>query len=739
MSSSYNRNIDRLRSTERAAAQQSMSQRTQMASTMGQRSINEANRIKDELSDFSKTLKEMREKDIEEKQEKGRLEAIKASEINAEKLLELKNELSTLTETDTRYHEIKAEMLKMSGPDVYPDADRIAHLSPWAQVGYAKEKLRVFNDTFPDKLEHAMANSDKALTLDGITFTPKELHDNNIYGLPFKEAAMHLVADDIKKNAGLDKFSPELLELAGTNEAIQNAKESNTAEYRQRYNIESSSRTRSQAQLTWQTSEKTGEDIYHFLVKTGATVDKDNSILGNVGAWEALESIIISEGIAQSNPDYAFDILNQPMPDALAKQVGAEKGTTFAEHWPNRVANLKQKIREGYSKQVENELKLLETDGKALEIEFIQEARTGNLTTDQVNEYKRKFGEIGLTIPSSITNYETLSLREQREDKQAIEALIASQNGYISHAQLDQFHPQAAVEFRETATKLENSAVEQFDSEAKIKAYLDKTWEAMGLKGNEKSPDYIEALSNAKIDYAQKFHQYVNMGYKPAEASHLALYGNNVKDSEGNIIPDSEGVLAHIERTTVNNKYTLKGREVLPTLKEGHVRVMQIHNAKLELQNNPNLIFEEVVGGSYGKTQLNTIIENINKYGHNKGILKDENAMLYYKGLARGRDLNWQGLVDAQLKVLGHDGLWPDERPALFDLSEGQTKDGITITDEHKFRPTMSEVIKALEENPNKFKTVYATKILQDMFPNTKIPISIWDDPEEILDYIQRF
>ncbi|BCV02557.1 MAG: hypothetical protein CM15mV54_520 [Caudoviricetes sp.] len=54
-----------------------------------------------------------------------------------------------------------------------------------------------------------------------------------------------------------------------------------------------------------------------------------------------------------------------------------------------------------------------------------------------------------MTIPSSVTNYETLTMRDQREDKQEIEALIASQNGFISNEQLDQFHPQAAVDFRE--------------------------------------------------------------------------------------------------------------------------------------------------------------------------------------------------------------------------------------------------------------------------------------------------
>ena len=144
------------------------------------------------------------------------------------------------------------------------------------------------------------------------------------------------MAEEIKKNAGLDKFSPELLELAGVNDAIQKAKESNTAKYRQRYNVEASSNTRSKAEMTWRTSNKTGEDIYHYLVKTGATMDANNVQLGNAGAWKALEGLIVQEGISGYDDEYAIKILNQPMPDSLAKKLGVPKGTTYAQQWPSK-------------------------------------------------------------------------------------------------------------------------------------------------------------------------------------------------------------------------------------------------------------------------------------------------------------------------------------------------------------------------------------------------------------------
>jgi len=737
MSSSYDRNIERMRSRERANVQQANAQRTAMANTMGQRGIQEAEDFSRSLGAFSKTLQNIRQKQKDEAHARGAMMAQEQAEINAERLVELQNQLGTLTEEDTRYHEIKAEMLKVSGPDIYPEADRLTKMSRWEQAGYMKEKLTAFNDTFADKLDHAMMTSEKAMQIENITFTPKELHDNNIHGMPFKEAAVQIIAKDIRRNAGLHKFSPELLELAGTNKAIDDAKDQAIARYRARFNIEASSQTRSKAELTWKSSEKTGDDIYHYLVKTGATMDGKNNLVGNTGAWEALESMIVTEGINNNDSSHAFKILNQPMPDRLAKKLGAKPGTTYAEHWPGKAGRLQQQIKDGYTKKIENDLKNLEAAGKGLEVEFIEKARTQPLSTQEVNEYKRGFGDLGLTIPSSVTNYETLTMRDQREDKQEIEALIASQNGFISNEQLDQFHPQAAVDFREKASKLEKASIEQFGGDKQISAALNTVFEGMGLKGNEKTLEYEIALANATADYHEKFNQYVAMGYSERQASYYALNAESVKDKEtGEIIPNSQGVITHIRQTESANKYREPDYVIKGEQKQGHIRVAEIAKGKKQLMNNPDIIFEEPIGGTYGKKQLDSIINNINKYGHNKGVLKDKGAVRYYKGLARGRNINWMGLVDAQLKTVGHKGLWPDERPQLYNLYEGKDEKGKTIADPHKF----ASVIKAVEraqQNPTKQNTIYAYQLVRDLFPDSKIPTSVWDDPEEVLSHLQ--
>ena len=391
MSSSYNRNIERLRSGERANVQTANAQRTNMANIMGERGIQDAKTLSSQLENFSSTLKEMRKKDIQEKLEKGKLEAQDQAGINAQKLVELQNELSTLVETDTRYHEIKNEMIKLEGPNVYPDADRIAHLSPWAQVGFMKEKLNNFNKTFPDKLAYAMANSEKAIKINNITFTPKELHDNNIHGLPFKEAAMHIVADDIRKNAGLSKFSPELLKLAGTNDTIQKAKDDVTAKYRTRYNIESSSNTRSQASITWNSSEKTGKDIYHFLIKTSGTVDGQNKWLGNSGAWKAFDGELVSRAVELGELDHIDEVLNQEIPPALATKLGVKQGTTFAEHWKNKIPELRAQAKQAIVKSRNAEKDFIDSEKTALNNQFKTEAREKHLNQQEIDQYKERY------------------------------------------------------------------------------------------------------------------------------------------------------------------------------------------------------------------------------------------------------------------------------------------------------------------------------------------------------------
>jgi len=172
------------------------------------------------------------------------------------------------------------------------------------------------------------------------------------------------------------------------------------------------------------------------------------------------------------------------------------------------------------------------------------------------------------------------------------------------------------------------------------------------------------------------------MGYSSAQASHLALHAQQVTDKEtGEVIPDSMGVLTEIKTHGEGSKYVITGQAIEKELKPGHLRVARVASGKREMLDDPDIIFNGTIGGDYGHRQITSVKNNIEKYGARKGLRMDKGAMQYYKGLARGRDDNWMGLLDKQLKATGHEGLWPEERPAAVDLLSGENGQGEKLED----------------------------------------------------------
>ena len=733
---SYERNIERLSKTSRFNTSQAQEFETQNARDVSNWHTARANKVIDGLSGFSQILQKERKKQIEKSKFKGAELAREDRAIDAKRLLELEQLIPTLKQEDTNYHELKAEYIKLQGVNAYPEADRIAKLSQYQQYGYLQERLKNSMDSYADSLNYRMQNGETPYELNGITYTAKQIRANNIQSLPLKEALLEVEAAKLKEEMGLNKFSPELLELVGVNKTIDEAKSSYLSKVRKRYSIDSSMQTQAQSALAWKNSAKTGADIHHFLVTSGATVDKNGNLLGNEGAWSAFMKVAAKEGIAIGDPGYADTIGNLPIPMELARKVGAKPGTTFSQHWPKRFSELKSNIKKGYVEVTNEELKYQKAEGTKLEAEFIEVARKGDLTSAQVNEWKRKFGALGLPIPAGVTNYETVSDRNEREDKDILESLIASNNGRITHAELDQFHPKAALEYREKATNFEKASLKEFDADKKIKAHLDTAFTNMGIKGNEKSPAYVEAMANAKADYARKYNNYVAMGYSAEQASHLALHAQQVMDKEsGEALPDSMGVLTEIRTNGEGSKYVITGQSLEKDIKAGHLRVARIASGKQEMRDNPNIIFNGTIGGDYGQKQLNSVIQNLEKYGVQKGLHMDKGAIQYYKGLTRGRDNNWMGLLDAQLKANGHEGLWPQGKPEVQLFMEGKDENGAELVgrEVEDYRAAIARA----GAYPSKSTLLYQRALFKDGINTYQAsPISAFDTQENLMPWI---
>ena len=269
--SSYDRNIERLKQTSRSNTEQGISQRNEMASIMGQRGINEAAQLADTLKDFSGTLKEFQEYHKEEQEKIGLREYKQYKKVNAEKYLELEKQIENAKGNQKEIEKLRRRQIDLKGVNGYVDAERISHLSDYAQVAFIKAQLQTVKDTFAPKLQDAMQNSDKELSIIGsdgkaIKFTTKDIHANNTDPLEFKRAGIEAHADSIWKNSGLDRYAPEMLEYAGVTEAFDKAKESLNRKYTQRYNIEKSSKHREKHEKIFDTiieskTDPTGDDL----------------------------------------------------------------------------------------------------------------------------------------------------------------------------------------------------------------------------------------------------------------------------------------------------------------------------------------------------------------------------------------------------------------------------------------------------------------------------------------------
>ena len=147
------------------------------------------------------------------------------------------------------------------------------------------------------------------------------------------------------------------------------------------------------------------------------------------------------------------------------------------------------------------------------------------------------------------------------------------------------------------------------------------------------------------------------------------------------------------------------------TFKPGHLRVARIASGKREMIEDPNIIINGTIGGAYGKRQLDSVIANIEKHGSRKGLYLDKGAIQYYKGLARGRDGNWMGLLDAQLKAVGHEGLWAQGKPEIQSLLDGDDGQGTVLEGEEK---RISQHISRSSNYPSKSTYLYNRSLMKD-------------------------
>jgi hypothetical protein len=358
---------------------------------------------------------------------------------------------------------------------------------------------------------------------------------------------------------------------------------------------------------------------------------------------------------------------------------------------------------------------------------MVKEHRTkGYIDRKRLDEYKMMSRMLGLK-DSRIEDFITIQDEQVDQSKKKIKERIAAQNGFITHDQLDEYHPEAALEFRKKADAFEKAIKTEHRVEEKIKAALNRSWEDAGMKQKEKPVVWEYALARALEDYDTKFNDLIAMGYPPKQAAKIALDtpAGGVTDKEsGEQVVDFEGVVAEILRTGAGSKYTQEGQEAKDNLAEATLRVHEINIGKKEMLRNPAIFDQEIIGGEYGKKQLQTIIQNIKDYGTWKGLNRSKDALFYYDGLARGKNgLTGHAIIDKQLKLQGHPGLYPAR------VVEVPDPDGNIKAAEEAAQPLK------YEGSVDSYNTVYLDLLDQNNYYDSQGE-SQWNLPFQIPEYL---
>ena len=111
----------------------------------------------------------------------------------------------------------------------------------------------------------------------------------------------------------------------------------------------------------------------------------------------------------------------------------------------------------------------------------------------------------------------------------------------------------------------------------------------------------------------------------------------------------------------------------------------------------------------------------------------DPRAYSYYEGIARGRDESAYGIIDAQLKALGHEGLIPDNRTSLNTVTTGKDQDGVNVEDDDGVYNTFGGNAGRAFNYPSPMSTIYGMNYLRDGVFYGGGYSSIWDNPNNLI------
>jgi len=700
MSSSYDRNIQRLKRTQETNLRRRRENTRERIKQID-------NQVDEQVSNISKAtdllvgkkfgspniasgeggiLPYKHVKYIQEQDRLG-IEAEKQDRIANVK--RLKDHFTTLDDADTAAHIVKKQAL-INGA-FYHEASRFTELSPHAQVSYARRKLALYKESEEDKLKYWQTKNGEKFKIKGIDgeFIPTDVFANNLYPPDIKQALLELGIEEIRAQNGINGFSKEMLELEGVDDYIgedgqlalgssSKAIEASMATIRKNWNVESSMRDTEKYISEFISNIPNGtasiNKLFHELT---SLVSKDNVQRSGTEVWESIIASLASELVL--NPDFDLedlDLLFEEIdPNTISKK--NPKGLPYSHNssHADKLLKIRNKYEQMNTANLNAEENLLKMDSREYLIDITRQRKdpnsalyklieeNGGITDAMVKSIYRvwqsKGGENDGNMPKLLANILTKEEQAQDEIKDRVRDAMLTR-GWVTAFDIENATPETIKELKQElgndifSRSIINATMsgKQFEDDyqvaidAGIKEYFD-------LEGEDKPWNYAEVYGNLEREWVNRYQYYLGEKHSPAEAADLATkelqHKMGLRVNDAGQLPEQQD----IDEFFTPKPWTkpLDNRSFQKKLNSAKDKYDQLIRDK-DAGKRTDLLGEDTLIFKKSSKEFQSLVEFADTEGKKGKVNKllIELARLY-------PEFTWEDLVNQQLIAGGHTGL----------------------------------------------------------------------------------
>ena len=713
MSSSYDRNIQRLKRTQEINLRQRRQNTQDRINNINKKVKEQTDNIgaatdllvgktfgsPDLASGEGGILPYRHVKHIEKSTAAG-IEAEKQDRIDRQKRLQ--KELNEAEDEDVAAHIVKKNMLLQG--HYYEDTDRYTKLNPHGQASYALRKIALWQQSMPDQLKVWARKNDQPFTVKGLKgeHRPKDVWANDLYPPAIKEALLMAGVKELRKQHGIDGFNPDLLELQGVNDYIDwetgelkfgtdsQAVEDEMGVVRKKWNVEQSNVDLEKHVAEFISNIPKGTASLNALwTKVSSLRTKEDQPMSGAETWTVIRDALVSHLLI--NPDFDLEDL-----DLLFEEIDPNTKLPYS-HWKSHGKDL-EKIKADYidkkGEKLTSELDGLKLDSDEYRNKILKDLQTptselaqlvkqngGKMTDSMVRDifkvWQDKGGMNNGNLPEWLSDYVTKEEQNQIDLIQKAKEAYATR-GWVTAYEMANLTPASIRELAQDINfdlnKVRAQQSGKLYHDDLLKDVLDPAIKAhFELEGDNRPWNYQEIVGKLTGEWNSLYKNYLEVEkHPPDKAAALATAELQYKlglrpDAKGQTNPNQKEIDSYFVPTgwtkPESNAAFAKRVDDAKNKYDGFIREKETKNDPMRLYKSDTLLIKKD-----SKEFLDMV-----EYADTEGK-KGEVPPLLISLASKYPEFSWEDLVNQQLIAGNHTGLKKysafHEAMSVADLNE---------------------------------------------------------------------